>query len=123
MVEEGLLDAPPLFQLCLGIPWGTPPDPRIMLAMRDMLPDGAVWAGFAIGRMQMPFVAQAVLLGGHVRVGLEDNLYLDKGVFASNGSLVERARTIIEAMGSKALTPAEARSHLGLKPKGQAHAA
>lgn len=123
MVEEGLLDAPPLFQLCLGIPWGTPPDPRMMMAMRDMLPDGAVWAGFAIGRLQLPFVAQAVLLGGHVRVGLEDNLYLDKGVYASNGSLVERARTIIEAMGSKVMTPAEARSHLGLKAKGQAHAA
>jgi uncharacterized protein (DUF849 family) len=95
----------------------------MMMAMRDMLPDGAIWAGFAIGRLQLPFVAQAVLLGGHVRVGLEDNLYLGKGVFASNGSLVERARTIIEAMGSAVMSPAEARTHLGLKTRGQAHAA
>lgn len=115
MLAEGLLDAPPLFQLCLGIPWGAPADPTVMLAMRDLLPPDAVWAGFAIGRMQMPMVAQAVLLGGHVRVGLEDNLYLDRGVLASNGQLVERARTIVEALGARVMTPAEARTALGLK--------
>jgi uncharacterized protein (DUF849 family) len=114
LVDEGLIDAPPLFQLCLGIPWGAPPEPRVMMAMRDMLPPGAIWAGFAIGRLQLPFAAQAVLLGGHVRVGLEDNLWLDRGVLATNGSLVERARTIVEAMGAHVMTPAEARQHLGL---------
>ncbi|EWY37738.1 NADPH dependend quinone reductase [Skermanella stibiiresistens SB22] len=115
LLDEGLLEAPPLFQFCLGIPWGMPPEPRLMLALRDMLPPGAVWAGFGIGRMQMPMVAQAVLLGGNVRVGLEDNLYLDRGVPASNGSLVERAVTIIEALGSKVATPDEARETLGLR--------
>jgi len=85
--------------------------------MVDNAPPGAVWAGFGIGRSQMPMVAQAVLLGGHVRVGLEDNLYLDRGVFASNGSLVERARKIIELMGARAVTPAEARIKLGLRTK------
>jgi uncharacterized protein (DUF849 family) len=115
MLDEGLLDAPPLFQFCLGIPWGMPPEPRMMLALRDMLPPESIWAGFGIGRMQMPMAAQAVLLGGNVRVGLEDNLYLDRGVPASNGSLVERAVTIIEALGSSVAGPAEAREILGLK--------
>lgn len=114
MLDEGLLDAPPLFQFCMGIPWGLPPEPRMMLALRDMLPAGSVWAGFGIGRMQMPMAAQAVLLGGNVRVGLEDNLYLDRGVHASNGSLVERAVTIVEALGSRVAGPAEAREILGL---------
>jgi 3-dehydrocarnitine:acetyl-CoA trimethylamine transferase len=117
MAKEGLLDAPPLFQFCLGIPWGAPADTTTMKAMRDSLPDGAVWAGFGIGRAQMPMVAQAVLLGGNVRVGLEDNLYLDKGVFASNGKLVERAVRIVELMGARTLGPAEARPKLGLKPR------
>ena len=79
LVEEGLIEAPPLFQLCMGIPYGAEADPRAVLAMRDLLPPGAVFAAFGIGRMQMPMVAQAVLMGGHVRVGLEDNLWLDKG--------------------------------------------
>jgi uncharacterized protein (DUF849 family) len=83
----------------------------------DNLPPGAIWAGFGIGRSQMPMVAQAVLLGGHVRVGLEDNLYLDRGVFASNGTLVDRAVTIMELMGARAVTPAEARIKLGLRPR------
>ena len=114
MLAEGLLDQPPLFQFCLGIPWGAPAEPRLMLAMRDLLPDGALWAGFGIGRMQMPMVAQAVLLGGNVRVGLEDNLYLDRGVFASNGSLVERACRIVENLGARVVGPAEARGIIGL---------
>ena len=94
MLAEGLLKDP-LFQLCLGIPWGAPADTTTMKAMVDNLPPGATWAGFGIGRMQMPMAAQAVLLGGHVRVGLEDNLWLDKRVAASNGTLVERAVKLI----------------------------
>jgi len=118
LIAEALIDEPALFQLCLGIPWGAPADPETMLTMRNQLPAGAIWAGFGISRTEMPMVAQAVLLGGHVRVGLEDNLYLDRGVFASNGQLVERAITIIEALGARAVTPAEARAKLGLaKPQ------
>jgi uncharacterized protein (DUF849 family) len=117
MHEEGLIADPPMFQLCLGIPWGAPAETSTMKAMRDMLPPGAVWAGFGIGRMQMPMVAQAVLLGGNVRVGLEDNLWLDRGVHASNGSLVQRAGEIVRLLGARTLTPAEARKKLGLKPR------
>ena len=80
LVEEGLIDAPPMFQLCMDIPYGAPADPALLAAMVHQLPEGSVWASFALGRMQMPWVAQSVLLGGHVRVGLEDNLYLSKGV-------------------------------------------
>ena len=115
LIAEGLIDAPPLFQLCLGIPWGAEATTEAMLAMRSHLPANANWAGFAIGRMQMPFVAQAALLGGHVRVGLEDNLWLDRGVPASNGALVTRAREIVERMGASIATAAEARATLGLK--------
>jgi len=96
LIDDGLIDAPPMFQLCLGIPWGAGADTETMTAMKQALPADAVWAGFGISRMQMPMVAQAVLLGGNVRVGLEDNIYLDKGVLASNGMLVERA---VEAIG------------------------
>jgi uncharacterized protein (DUF849 family) len=83
------------------------------------LPPGAQWAGFGIGRMQMPMVAQAMLLGGHVRVGLEDNIWLDKGVPATNGTLVQRAVEIIERLGARALTPAEGRRKLGLPARGE----
>ena len=117
LVAEGLVEGPPLYQICLGIPWGAPADTAAMKNMVDMLPEGAVWAGFGISRMEMPMVAQAVLLGGHVRVGLEDNLYLDRGVFASNAQLVERAVKIIELMGARAVTPAEAREKLKLRPR------
>jgi uncharacterized protein (DUF849 family) len=117
MLKEGLLEHPPLFQFCLGIPWGASADTTTMKAMKDSLPDGAVWAGFGIGRMQMPMVAQAVLLGGNVRVGLEDNLYLEKGVFASNGKLVEKAVKMIELLGARPVTPAEARKKLGLQAR------
>ncbi len=115
MIKEGLIDSPPMFQLCHGIPWGAPADTASMKTMVDSLPEEAVWAGFGIGRMQMPMVAQAVLLGGNVRVGLEDNLYLDKGVFASNAQLVERACTIVRLLGAEIQTPAQARRTLGLK--------
>ncbi|ANY90392.1 MULTISPECIES: 3-keto-5-aminohexanoate cleavage protein [Pseudomonas] len=114
MMKEGLLDDP-LFQLCLGIPWGAPADTTTMKAMVDNLPTGVTWAGFGIGRMQMPMAAQAVLLGGNVRVGLEDNLYLDRGVLASNGQLVERAVEIITRLGARVLTPAEGREKMNLK--------
>lgn len=117
LVEEGLVDAPPMFQLCMDIPYGAPADPRLLATMVDQLPENAVWASFALGRMQMPWVAQSVLLGGHVRVGLEDNLYLSKGVKATNPQLVERARTIVEAMGSAVATPEEARELLDLQPR------
>ena len=117
MIKEGLL-RDPLFQLCLGIPWGAPADTTTMKAMVDNLPSGATWAGFGIGRMQMPMAAQAVLLGGHVRVGLEDNLWLDKGVPASNGSLVERVIKLIECMGARPMSPAAGRVKMGLKPRG-----
>jgi uncharacterized protein (DUF849 family) len=115
MCAEGLIDDPAMFQLCLGIPWGAPVNTETMTYMVSQLPDNSVWAGFGIGRMQMPMVAQAILLGGHVRVGLEDNLYLDKGVYASNGSLTERATEIIRLLGATIASPDEAREILGLK--------
>jgi uncharacterized protein (DUF849 family) len=117
MLKEGLLAEPPLFQICLGIPWGAPADTTSMKAFVDQLPPNCHWAGFGISRMQMPMVAQAVLLGGNVRVGLEDNLFLEKGVFASNGQLVEKAIKIIQLMGARPLTPVEARRKLGLRPR------
>jgi len=85
--------------------------------MVQQLPEGSQWASFALGRMQMPWVAQSMLLGGHVRVGLEDNLYLSRGVKATNAQLVERARTIIEALGARLATPDDARELLDLKPR------
>jgi uncharacterized protein (DUF849 family) len=114
LIDDGLINAPPMFQLCLGIPWGAGADTETMSAMKQALPPGALWAGFGISRMQMPMVAQAVLLGGNVRVGLEDNIYLDKGVLASNGMLVERAGEIIERMGARVVGPNEARKIIGL---------
>ncbi|WP_367540121.1 3-keto-5-aminohexanoate cleavage protein [Streptomyces globisporus] len=117
LLTEGLLDDPTVFQLCMGIPWGAPADPGVLQSMVNMLPRGAQWASFALGRMQMPWVAQSILLGGHVRVGLEDNLYLGKGVKATNGQLVERAVRITESLGSRVATPDEAREKLGLRPR------
>ncbi|WP_020659760.1 3-keto-5-aminohexanoate cleavage protein [Amycolatopsis benzoatilytica] len=117
MVAEGLIDPPPLFQLCMGIPYGAPPDPGLLQAMVRLLPEGAQWASFAIGRDQMPWVAQSVLLGGHVRVGLEDNLYLARGVKATNGQLVERAVDIVQKLGADIATPDRAREILGLKER------
>ena len=114
MIDEGLIEEPPLFQICLGIPWGAGADTESMMAIRDALPPGAHWAGFGISRMEMPMVAQAVLLGGNVRVGLEDNLFLSRGVLASNGQLVEKAVEIIERLGARVLSPQEARDKLGL---------
>ena len=118
LIEQGLIDDPPLFQICLGIPWGAPATTNVIQAMVNELPDSCNWAGFAIGRMEFPMVSQAVMLGGNVRVGLEDNLYLDKGVLASNAQLVERARNIVESMGASVQTPAQARESLGLRVPG-----
>jgi len=115
MVAEGLVDSPPLYQFVLGVKWAAPATPETMLYMRSLLPAGASWAGFGIGRAQMPMVAQAVLLGGNVRVGLEDNLYLERGVFATNGQLIERARRIIHDVGEEVATPQEARELLHLR--------
>lgn len=112
LIKEDLIPAPALIQLCTGIPYGVPADVGHLLAMVNTLPPDAVWTSFAISRMQMPWVAQSVLLGGNVRVGLEDNLYLSRGVYASNAQLVQKARTIIEAMGARILTPAQARERL-----------
>ena len=115
LYKEGLVDSPPLYQICLGIPWGSPATTSAMKVMADMIPQEGHWAGFGIGRNQMPMAAQAVILGGNVRVGLEDNLYLEKGVFASNAQLVEKAICIINDLGAKTLTPEEARIKLNLK--------
>ena len=115
LVKEGLIKDPPLFQICLGIPWGAPATPSAMKAFVDIMPEGSHWSGFAISKMEMPYVAQTVLLGGNVRVGLEDNLYLKKGVLASNAQLVEKAIRIITDMGATTLTPEETRKKLKLK--------
>lgn len=115
MVSEGLFDAPPMYQMVLGTRWGLPSDAETILYMKRLLPPGAHWAAFGIGAQQMPMVAQSVLLGGHARVGLEDNLYLERGVFATNGQLVERAARIIRDIGCEVATPDEARAMLGLK--------
>ena len=117
MIAESIIDAPPMFQICLGIPWGADQSVDNMKVMKDELPADASWASFGISRMQMPMAAAAVALGGNVRVGLEDNIYLDRGVLATNAQLVTRAREIIERMGATILTPAEAREKLGLRKR------
>jgi uncharacterized protein (DUF849 family) len=115
LMSEGLIDANPHFQLCLGIKYGAPATPDAMKALRDALPRNATWSAFGIGRLQMPMVAQSILMGGNVRVGLEDNLYLDRGTVATNEQLVRRAVSVIELMGSRVLGPAETRTKLGLR--------
>ncbi len=115
LITQGLLDHPPLFQICLGIRWAAEASTASFKTMVDALPDDCNWAGFGTSAMEMPMVAQAVLLGGNIRVGLEDNLYLEKGVFASNSQLVERACDIIQLMGCSIQSPTEARQTLGLR--------
>jgi uncharacterized protein (DUF849 family) len=114
MVQEGIISGTPLYQMVLGVKWAAPATVETMLYQKSLLPAGAHWAAFGIGRNQMPMAAQAALLGGNVRVGLEDNLYLSRGVFATNAQLVERAVHIIESIGLSVATPAEAREQLGL---------
>lgn len=116
LMAEGLVDEPAMLQLCMGIPYGAPDDPNLLLALVNQLPPGCVFSAFAIGRMQLPYVALAPLVGGNVRVGLEDNIWLERGVKATNGQLVERAVTILEAMNVGVLGPAEVREKLRLTP-------
>jgi len=117
LIGEGLIDEPVLIQLCTGIAYGAPDDPWTLLAMVNQLPAGAIFSTFSIGRMQLPFVAMAALVGGNVRVGLEDNIYLSRGRLASNGELVERAVSILEAMNVRVLGPAEVREKLRLRAR------
>ena len=114
LVKDGVLDSPALVQLCMGVPWGAPNDLNTFMAMVNNIPDDWHWSAFSLGRDQMPYAAAAVLAGGNVRVGLEDNLMLDKGVLATNAQLVERAVTVIENMGASLIGPAEVRTKLGL---------
>ena len=114
LIKEGLLDDPVMIQLCMGIAYGAPDDPTTFMAMVNQLPNDCVFSAFSISRMQLPFVAQSVLAGGNVRVGLEDNLYLNKGELATNGSLVDRARKILEGMNVKVLGPQDVRDKLKL---------
>jgi uncharacterized protein (DUF849 family) len=115
LIAEGHLAEPPLFQICLGIPYGAPATPDTLLLMRDQLPKNAAWSAFGISRAEFPMVAVTVAAGGNVRVGLEDNLYLGKGKLApSNAALVERAATIIELLDASVATPKEAREIFGL---------
>ena len=114
LVKDGVLDGPALVQLCMGVPWGAPDDLNTFMAMVNNVPEDWTFSAFALGRNQMAYVAAAVLAGGNVRVGLEDNLWLDKGVLAENWQLVERAGTIIENMGARVIGPEEVRAKLGL---------
>jgi uncharacterized protein (DUF849 family) len=114
LVREGVLEAPALVQLCMGVPWGAPDDLNTFLAMVNNVPDDWTFSAFSLGRNQMAYAAAAVLAGGHVRVGLEDNLWLEKGVLATNAQLVERAVGIVEGMGARVMGPQEVRTKLGL---------
>ena len=114
LVADGVLESPALVQLCMGVPWGAPNDLNTFMAMVNNVPSDWQWSAFSLGRDQMAYVAAAVLAGGNVRVGLEDNLWLGKGVLAENWQLVERAQTIIENMGARVIGPDEVRAKLGL---------
>ena len=113
LVAEGVLKAPVLTQLCMGVPWGAPDDLNTLMAMVNNVPDDWVWSAFSLGAHQMPYVAAAVLAGGNVRVGLEDNLYLAKGQLATNAQLVERAVKIVESLGARVVGPSEVRERWG----------
>ncbi len=115
--DQGLIDDPVMIQLCMGIPWGAPDDIATLLAMKANMPEDWVFSAFSIGRNQLPYVAMAVLAGGNIRVGLEDNIWLDKSVLATNGQLVERAATIAHAMGSRVMGPQEVRDRLKLQKR------
>ena len=119
LIDRGLIENPPLFQLCLGIPWGAPATPQMLQVMQSLLPQNANWAAFGISRWEFPIVAEAVNNGGHVRVGLEDNLYLEKGVFASNAQLVEKAVRIMRELDAEPVEPDQAREMLELLPRAQ----
>jgi uncharacterized protein (DUF849 family) len=114
LVNDGVLDSPALVQLCMGVPWGAPDDLNTFMAMVNNVPDNWTFSAFGLGRSQMPYVAASVLAGGNVRVGLEDNLMLDRGVLATNAQLVERAAEIIENLGARVIGPKAVRKKLGL---------
>ncbi len=118
LLREGLLDDPALIQLCTGIAYGAPDDPGTLMAMVNQLPPGAIFSTFSIGRMQLPYAAMAVLAGGNVRVGLEDNLWLERGRLATNAGLVKRAVGILEAMNVRVMRPDEVRTKLRLTKRG-----
>jgi uncharacterized protein (DUF849 family) len=120
LVADGVLDSPALVQLCMGVPWGAPDDLNTFMAMVNNVPDDWTFSGFGLGRHQMAYVAASVLAGGNVRVGLEDNLWLDKGVLATNEQLVDRAVTIIENMGARVIGPEAVRQKLGLTKRARA---
>ncbi|RDJ10509.1 3-keto-5-aminohexanoate cleavage protein [Rhizobium grahamii] len=117
LVKEGLIDDPVMIQLCMGIPYGAPDDPGTLMALVNNVPAGWTYSAFSIGRNQLPYVAMAALAGGNVRVGLEDNLFLSKGVLASNGQLVERAVSILSAMNVNVLGPQDVREKLKLRKR------
>ena len=114
LLKEGVLEPNALVQLCMGVPWGAPDDLNTFMAMVNNVPDDWTFSAFSLGRNEMAYVAAAVLAGGNVRVGLEDNLWLEKGVLAENWQLVERAGSIIENMGARVIGPQEVREKLGL---------
>jgi uncharacterized protein (DUF849 family) len=114
LVADGILAPDALVQLCMGVPWGAPDDLNTFMSMVNNVPDNWTFSGFGLGRNQMAYVAASVLAGGNVRVGLEDNLWLGKGVLATNEQLVSRAKTIIESMGARVIGPDEVRAKLGL---------
>jgi uncharacterized protein (DUF849 family) len=114
LIRDGLLDDPVVVQLCMGIAYGAPDDPGTFMAMVNQLPPGAVFSAFSLSRMQLPFAAMAVLAGGNVRVGLEDNLYLSRGELATNAQLVHRAVTLLEAMNVTVMKPSDVRAKLEL---------
>jgi len=115
MFADGSLEGPGLFSLVLGVKYGFNPSPETMMYARGMLPPGAIWSGFGLGRTEFPMVAQAWLLGGHVRVGMEDNLYISKGVLAkTNAELVAHAAGILRMLGAEIASAKDARALLGL---------
>lgn len=109
LIRDGYLDKDSIFQLCMGVPYGMEATPMNLIALMQMLPEGAIWSSFAVGKDQIPWVPLSIMNGGNVRVGLEDNIWLSKGVPATNGQLVEKAVSIIETMGAKVCTPEQAR--------------
>ena len=120
LVKDGVIPSPVLVQLCMGVPWGAPDDLNTFMAMVNNVPDDWTWSAFSLGRNQMPYAAAAVLGGGNVRVGLEDNLFLDKGVLATNAQLVERAATIVTNMGARVIGPDAVRDRLSLTKRAPA---
>ncbi len=114
LVKEGILKSPAMVQLCMGIPWGAPNDMNTFMAMVNNIPSDWIWSAFSLGRDELPYVAAAALVGGNVRVGLEDNLFLQRGVLAKNAQLVEKAVTVIEGMGAQIIGPQAVREKLAL---------